>query len=433
MSNFLDKILQIIAIDPDQSRFIKKGMSGTLAMEIFAKVILFVITLLLTNYLTADDYGRYSYLMGILISLATFATFGLDDLLVKKMGVSDRSANDFNRPGLLWSIVLAIVVSIGFVFFSDRGVVSLYIGGATILLTIQYMISSILKGRRHILSAQAPEQIIRLGSFLALILVQLFWLASYSLESIARAIFVSGLLSCLVSIFVLFKKERLDFILPKSSGFSLFRSEVLFFAALSLFGVFRHKLDVLILGWNELFVETGIYNICSKLSDFILIGLVLTNALYMPLFATQNDNPDKTRLAKVLKSSSVINMILGGVLLVIYLIFGNIILGLFGDGFEAGYSALIVLSISTLLYSILGPYIIMLMMVGYAKDVLIGLVIGVSLQFVLAIILIDGDPIMGMAISKGVSIVFIQIFMMIAAWKRLGLEPFFLLTKDKDK
>ena len=86
----------------------------------------------------------------------------------------------------------------------------------------------------------------------------------------------------------------------------------------------------------------------------------------MPLFAAQNEHPHKEGLAKVLKSSSIINMILGGTLLVIYLLFGHMILGLFGDGFAGGYWALIVLSISTLLYSILGPYIIMLMMVGYA-------------------------------------------------------------------
>jgi len=69
----LDKILRLISIDDDQSTFIKKGVSGTLVMEVLAKVLLFVITLILTNYLTTDDYGRYSYLMGSMISLATFA------------------------------------------------------------------------------------------------------------------------------------------------------------------------------------------------------------------------------------------------------------------------------------------------------------------------------------------------------------------------
>jgi len=352
--------------------------------------------------------------------------------MVKQLATDDASANDYNRPGTLWATVIAFIVSIGFISFGDGGDLAWYIAGASVLLTIQYMIAAILKGKRHILSAQAPEQIVRLGSLLIMILYQVFIIESYSLLSIVKAIFYAGVLSCMASIYLLIRKENLKVVFRRSSAFSIFRTEVFFFAALALFGVFRHKLDVLMLGWNELFTETGIYNISSKLSDLILIGLVLTNALYMPLFAAQKDTSDRIELAKVLKSSSILNMILGGMFLLTYIVFGKFILGFFGDGFEAGYWSLIILSISTFLYAVLGPYIVMLMMVGHARDVLIGLVLGVGLQFALALLLIDDTPIMGMAMAKGISIVFIQIFMMIVAWKRLGLKPYFLLLRNRD-
>jgi len=51
VSKLVHKILEIIAIDESHAAFIKKGISGSLAMEIGAKVMLFVITLILTNSL----------------------------------------------------------------------------------------------------------------------------------------------------------------------------------------------------------------------------------------------------------------------------------------------------------------------------------------------------------------------------------------------
>lgn len=427
MSSLFQKLINTITIDESHAAFIKKGISGSLLFEVLARLLLFGITILLTHHLTGEDYGRYSYYMGILISLATIATFGLDDMVIKQMGHSDRNiGNLMNKSALAFSLLVA--GSLAFIYYSqsDRSIAIAYISGSVVLLTFQYMMSAYLKGRRHILSAQIPEQVVRLGMLFVLILFQFFYFHDFSFEGIARSIFLSVLISSIVSIGLLLRKENLSKLFDSTSWKSLFSVEVLLFAALSLFGVFRHKLDVILLGWYELFVETGVYNICSKLSDLLLVGLMLTNVLYMPLFAARKEDKDTSDLAKILKSSATINAIIGGALLLLFIAFGKLILGFLGDGFGVGYDSLILLSIATFIYAVLGPYIVMLMMVGYAKDVLIGLVIGVGIQFALAMLLIHETPVYGMAISKSVSILFIQFFMMWVAWRRLAIKPFFL-------
>ena len=164
MSNIFQKLIDTITIDESHAAFIKKGISGSLILEVVARISLFAITLLLTHYLTGEDYGRYSYFMGILISLATIATFGLDDLVIKRMGNEDRSAgNLINRSSLIFALIVAICLGVGFFYQVAPKAGMGYLAGSIVLLTLQYMMSAYLKGRKHILSAQIPEQLARIG------------------------------------------------------------------------------------------------------------------------------------------------------------------------------------------------------------------------------------------------------------------------------
>ncbi|MBT8221452.1 MAG: oligosaccharide flippase family protein [Bacteroidia bacterium] len=426
MKSIYQRLIHKIWIDTNLKSFVKKGVSGTILIEGIAKLLLFAITLMLTHLLPVEDYGRYSFFMASVLAIASLGTLGYDDYLVRSIrsgGEARTSVSLF----MLCAIMSLVLSGYWITIYTDVNTIyHLLLVLSTALLTLQYLLSGLLKGYKHVLSAQLPEQIIRPLFFLLFLTCCTLSLLKLDLFIVVQAIFFSIAMSTVGAMILLIRKEkpRAVFIFRRYS-FS-WSWDMFYFAALTFFGVLRHKLDVLILGFLDLHNATAVYNVASKLSDLILVGLVLTNAVYMPLFAEQKDAPQKELLQKVLESSLIINLLIGTIIFVLFLLAGPWVLNWFGSAYVDGYAALIILSISTLVYALIGPYIIMLMMVGLERQVLLGLICGIVIQIALCLLLLKGQPVVGMAIAKGISIIFIQLIMLAVAWKKLGLKPIIL-------
>lgn len=136
-------------------------------------------------------------------------------------------------------------------------------------------------------------------------------------------------------------------------------------------------------------------------------------------------------LKKVVIFSNRLLAIVSFPMLIIIIIFGKQILNLFGDGFEDGYSALIVIAIGQFFASISGTVIFLLQMTGSEKIIRTNIIIATFSSIFLGLVLVPFYGLIGAAISTSFGLIFVNILACIKTYKILGINPLQLLKVYK--
>jgi O-antigen/teichoic acid export membrane protein len=145
--------------------------------------------------------------------------------------------------------------------------------------------------------------------------------------------------------------------------------------------------DILLLGFYRSETEIGIYSIASRLA--LLTGFIISsiNAVSAPQYSELNYSDQKSKLLSLAIKSSRLIFWASFPILVILVIGGKFILGVFGQEFVVGYSILVVLVVKEFVNAIGGSVGLYLSMTGshiiYRNIILIATVTNVLLNFLL--------------------------------------------------
>ena len=143
-----------------------------------------------------------------------------------------------------------------------------------------------------------------------------------------------------------------------------------YFALISTLYLLNTRLDVLFLGLFETDArEIAYYNVAVKFTDLISIPFLVVATVTMPMFAELYANKQTEKLqhlyTRVTQLVSVV-VLLGGTLLGI---FGNFFLSWYGANFQEGYTVLLILILVKWIHALVGPANLLLMMIGFEKQV----------------------------------------------------------------
>ena len=108
------------------------------------------------------------------------------------------------------------------------------------------------------------------------------------------------------------------------------------------------------------------------------------------------------------------------------LAFGRLLLGLFGAGFESGYSVMFILAIGMLARAAVGPAERLLNMLGERKQCALIYAAAFAINLVLCVILIPRVGITGAGIATSSALVVESILLYLVAKRRLGFHVFIL-------
>ena len=122
--------------------------------------------------------------------------------------------------------------------------------------------------------------------------------------------------------------------------------------------------DVLILGIFATSAEVGIYSAAARTALLTRFLLLATSSVAAPRFAALHAANDKEGIARLAVRSTILTTVSTLPLLLIFIMFPERILSLFGTQFEAGAAALIVLSIGQFVNAATGPVGYLLNMSG---------------------------------------------------------------------
>jgi O-antigen/teichoic acid export membrane protein len=171
--------------------------------------------------------------------------------------------------------------------------------------------------------------------------------------------------------------------------------------------------DILILGALRPAEEVGIYGVAKRLAMTVSFVLIAVNNIAAPKFAALHHQGDHAALARVAVHSARLTLLVAGPVLLALMLFSTFFMGLFGKGFEAGATVLIVLALGQLVNVATGSVGQLLAMTGHEKLLRNTLWITTVLNVALNILLIPKLGMMGSAIASTFSVVATNLF---AVW-----------------
>ena len=184
--------------------------------------------------------------------------------------------------------------------------------------------------------------------------------------------------------------------------------------------------DKLMLGSMTTAEEVGVYHTAFKLSMFASVALMSVNSIAAPKFAEMFGKNDIEGLRTVVLKSTKMIFWTSLPLVVIFFIFPEFLLGLFGDKFKFGVNAFIFLSCGRLISSFSGSVGNILQMTGNQNIYAVILFFGAILNVLLNLVLIPEYGIDGAAISSMSSLAVWNLSMVLAVKKKFGFYTFYI-------
>ena len=190
--------------------------------------------------------------------------------------------------------------------------------------------------------------------------------------------------------------------------------------------------DKLMLGSMRSPEEVGIYFTAFKLSMFASVALMAVNSIAAPIFAELYGKKDFIGLKKVAHQSSKIIFLTTLPIVLVFFLFPNFLLGLFGAEFaEGGLKAFVFLSFGKLISSLSGSVGNFLQMTGKQVIFMIVLSFGAIVNILLNFFLIPEYGINGAALASMISLSMWNLIMVYFVKREFGFYTFYIPFSKK--
>ena len=184
--------------------------------------------------------------------------------------------------------------------------------------------------------------------------------------------------------------------------------------------------DKLMLGNMMGSEEVGIYFTAFKLSMFASIALMAINSIASPKFAELYGKKDFDGLKKVAHQSSKMIFLATLPLVLVFFVFPEFLLGLFGEEFKVGVKAFVFLSFGKLISSLSGSVGNILQMTGKQVIFMNVLFVGAIVNVLLNFFLIPKFGINGAALASMISLSMWNLIMVYFVKREFGFYTFYI-------
>jgi O-antigen/teichoic acid export membrane protein len=184
--------------------------------------------------------------------------------------------------------------------------------------------------------------------------------------------------------------------------------------------------DKLMLGNMMGSEEVGIYFTAFKLSMFASIALMAINSIASPKFAELYGKKDFDGLKNVANQSSKMIFLATLPLVLVFFVFPDFLLGLFGDEFKVGVNAFLFLSFGNLISSLSGSAGNILQMTGKQVIFMNVLFVGAIVNVLLNFFLIPKFGINGAALASMISLSMWNLIMVYFVKREFGFYTFYI-------
>jgi len=377
-----------------------KGVVGSLFLTFFGVVFAFLLQLLLTRLMSVPQYGAYIYVMTWLGVAILIIPLGYDSSLLR-FASRYRSNNQYGLlKGLIrnayWHSFIASMLLAGVVALfltlgwqeadPDFEYTVWYALPLLPLLAFNAIRQSLLRAYRRVVLSRLPDVVIR--PFVTMLLIAGVYFIGFEVSSYMAmactggAIFVSFAFGALY--IRMSSPQELLFVQPQWKT----REWLEVSLPLLLVGgvqVTLNYIDTIMIGILGNLEQVGIYSIAARVSMLVLLGMQAVNMVAAPLIAEYHDKKSTHEFQEFVSSCSRWNFVLSIPLLVLVIGWGDWVLSVFGEQYQSGYMALMLLGVGQFVNVSMGPVGFMLTMTGHQTDGLkiltLSLMVNVLLNF----------------------------------------------------
>lgn len=415
---------------------IVKGGTITFTAKIVAVLLGLVTNFIIARYYGAEILGLLAIINSVMVVFGLTSTLGVNNAIIRLIPKYKRKYSSSSIYFIFkksFKIVFILSLISGFVFFISSSFISHTIFSnkqLEILLPIAAIFvipQAIMTISNETLRALKKIKLFAFNqlvySIVFLIILLLLTQLNFNLYNPIYAVFASIFLVSIIvflSVFNLLKKKY-SFDKQSVKGKQIISLALPMFMTSSMHLIIAN-IDIWFLGIMLTEEYVGIYAVAIKLT--LLSSFVLTafNGIIAPKFSELFYSGKISDLKSVARYSSKLTLWITLPMTAILIFFGKSILGFWGEAFEIGYLALVMLAIAQLVNVAAGSVGLFLEMTGNQKVFRNIVFIGGILNIVLNVVLIPQYGINGAAFASMISISFWNIAASIYIKKTFGFS-----------
>ena len=357
--------------------------SGTvLVIRVAGAGLGFGFNVALARVLGADGLGIYHLSLTFALIASTVGRMGMDPAMLK-FGAPSYAANDgmrlaaVHRIGVGTALLCCGIVAACTFVAADWLATAVYADPAIAhplrLMSLALVPFSLLNLYGELLKAGQHQALSSFVQGAALPMVSLLLLVLFAGRikdaSTAAAVYLAASVVVCLTSYVLWRRTVPPASSPKAESIKFRR---LFATAMPMYGsaiadVVMTFSDVLILGIFATATDVGIYTAAARTALLTRFLLLANSSVAAPRFAALHAANDKEGVARLAVRSTMLTTVASVPLLLLFLVFPERILSLFGSQFEAGAQVLIVLTIGQFVNAATGPVGYLLNMSGFHR------------------------------------------------------------------
>ena len=384
-------------------------------------VLLFLFTMFLTNYYSAELVGKYDFVRATIMILSGVSLVGTNQSIVYYSGFlnSKKSLQSIKKiyvKMLMMTATICLLFFLGYAIITEQFINGIFDKqeayslilksiAALFFYTITMLNIDTLRALNKTISSELYRNIFR---YTPIFIFSIILYYTQNQEWLIEAFLASFLLLSLITLTqvgLLFKKLNLSN--NNEYNFSyhqiFVRSYPMALSAIAYF--IMQSVDIIILTIHEGFENIAYYSVAVKLATVTALALMSVNIVIAPKIAEIYSTNDFDKLNKLINDSARIIFIISVPVLTILFIFSDFILGLFGENYVLAREALLFLLCGQFFSSLCGPGAIYLNMTGKQKKLNIILILGLGVNVVLNLMLIPTYGIEGAATATLISMI----------------------------
>lgn len=176
-------------------------------------------------------------------------------------------------------------------------------------------------------------------------------------------------------------------------------------------------------------VELGGYQIANRSAQLITFFFMAVNSIAAPRFSALHQRKDWVSLERTAQHATALSTALCAPLVIIFVVWPEGVMGLFGESFRGYWLALVCLTSGQLLYVSMGSVSYLLMMAGEERTYQKIAVLSAAVVVVGCFCLVPAYGATGAAVASAVGLATNHALAAVAVWKRLGISSFPLINR----
>lgn len=184
------------------------------------------------------------------------------------------------------------------------------------------------------------------------------------------------------------------------------------------------SLDILMLGYFDTSENVGVYSVAVALAAMLLVPLKSFNVIFSPIISRLVDQSELGMLGSLFKTITRWIFTLSLPVALIFIVFSNETLLIFGEAYTNAGIALGILAVAQLINAMSGSVGKIVVMSGRSKLGLANNTLLALTNFGLNLWLIPKYSILGAALATGISITLLMIVVLIEVFVLLGIHPY---------